>query len=183
MTAAGQTIGFSLSQQQRHLWRVYKQTGWEQRPIRGRLRLEGPLDISILQAGLGNIVSRHEALRTGLEVLPGMMLPVQTVSEAMPVINVRDLTTAAAGRSLEACSRVLNQFENEPSFRDLGEPPIHAELVRFAAELHYLLIAISPFCGDRISLRNVVFELASAYGAQALPVQSVCLRMQARLWF
>ena len=167
MTSNKQTIGFRLSQQQQRLWRLREQIGAELRPVRGRLRLDGDLDVLHLREVFCRLVSRHEALRTRFETAPGLSLPIQVIDDGTSAVKLRDLSQLEEGPVCEErVALELAEIENEPAFKDLFGGPLHAELVRFSVGLHYLLIVISPLCGDKISLHNFVHELAAGYAAE-----------------
>ena len=69
--------GVRLSPQQRRLWR----SGEPPSMVRLEADLRGPLDSEALLAALGRAVERHDVLRTGFRVIPGMRTPVQDVGE------------------------------------------------------------------------------------------------------
>lgn len=70
--------GYRLSPQQRRLWA----SGLSDRSAVCAVRIKGELDTEALREAIGQVVSRHEILRTTFKVLPGMTLPVQVVSDS-----------------------------------------------------------------------------------------------------
>ena len=168
MMSNRRVVGFRLSQQQQRLWRLREQIGADLRPVRGWLRLEGSLDVPHLQEVFHHLVLRHEALRTRFEVAPGSSLPIQVIDDATTIVQLRDLSKMEH-RPIgeEHVALALAEIENEPTFNDLCGAALRAELVRFSIGLHYLLIVISPLCGDRTSLHNLVHKLVAGYGAEA----------------
>ncbi|QBR71362.1 hypothetical protein CU048_08800 [Beijerinckiaceae bacterium] len=159
MTSNQLTVGFRLSQQQERLWRLRDQIGRDLPPLLGRLRLDGPLDAERLQDSLRRVVWRHEALRTRIELLSGTTQPIQVIGEATPFVNFRDLSQFAPESRIPA----LSDIESETQCQDLRGDALHAELVHFSPNLHYLIIAVSPLCCDFVSLQNLVRELAAGY--------------------
>ena len=102
------------------------------------------------------------------EVAPGSSLPIQVIDDATTIVQLRDLSKME-DRPIgeEHVALALAEIENEPTFNDLCGAALRAELVRFSIGLHYLLIVISPLCGDRTSLHNLVHKLVAGYGAEA----------------
>ncbi|ARN83879.1 non-ribosomal peptide synthetase [Methylocystis bryophila] len=161
------TVGFRLSRQQDRLWRLQEKAGRDMAPLLGRLRLEGQLDAGRLQNSLRRLVSRHEALRTRIVLMPGTTQPIQVINaEAVDVEELRD----CSGVAPEGRPTALAEIESEWRRRDLRGDALRAELVRFSADVHYLLIAVSPFCCDYLSLQNIVAELAAIYDGAATDV-------------
>jgi len=70
--------GFRLSSQQEHLW-LLERNGL---PLeaRGTLVIDGELEPELLQEALRRIVERHEILRTGFQLLPGVAVPLQVIA-------------------------------------------------------------------------------------------------------
>ncbi|HYG61702.1 MAG TPA: condensation domain-containing protein, partial [Thermoanaerobaculia bacterium] len=88
------TQGFRLSPQQRRLWSIQEEDGTS--PYRSQcvIRIEGALDRSLLEAAVGDLVARHEILRTLFHRLPGRSWPAQVVldEEWRPRIELLDLS-------------------------------------------------------------------------------------------
>ena len=81
--------GFRLSPQQRRLWQ------WQQKDAAFRswcvVRIDGPLDLSILRRAVQSVISRHEVLRTLFYCPADVSLPLQRiVDESTPVMPLTD---------------------------------------------------------------------------------------------
>src|SRR5690349_18613898 len=87
--------GFRLSPQQRRLWRFVTDRALAagRSPVADRaatdrtfasqlvLLLEGEVRIDVIREAVERVCGRHEALRTRFRRLPGVAMPVQTVSD------------------------------------------------------------------------------------------------------
>ncbi|MER5600610.1 non-ribosomal peptide synthase/polyketide synthase [Streptomyces sp. NPDC002265] len=122
-------------------------------------RLSGPLDLAALEAALGDVVDRHETLRTVFPAADGV--PHQRVlatEEARPRLSVAPadepdlphLLTGAAARGFDLAA----------------EPPLRAELFATAPDEHVLLLVIHHIAGDGWSLGPLAADLATAYAAR-----------------
>ena len=141
------------------------------------LRLRGQLDVAALEASLGTICARHEALRTTFDTREGE--PVQIVGRPRPVpltrVDLREL--APSGREDEA-GRLLAREAQRPFdlSRDLM---LRATLVRLAAEEHLLLVVIHHIACDAWALDLLGRELGALYeiersgGGAELPQPSI----------
>ncbi|MFF3438316.1 amino acid adenylation domain-containing protein [Streptosporangium sp. NPDC002721] len=125
------------------------------------LRLYGPVDVDALRAAFGDVVARHEALRTLLEEGPDG-LPVQRVLDtgepAFDVVDARgwpeERLRAAEAR---AASHVL----------DLGaDLPIRATLLRVSAEESVLVVLQHHAAADEWSFTPLLADLSRAYTAR-----------------
>ncbi|MBB1252763.1 amino acid adenylation domain-containing protein [Streptomyces sp. OF3] len=135
------------------------------------LRLSGPLDRDALRLALGDVVARHESLRTAFPDEDGV--PWQRVLEpapprALPVRRVgADELDAVLARA--AATR----------FDLAAEPPWRAELLALPAEsadaegddvaaeqVHVLSLVVHHIACDGASLRPLVDDLAVAYAAR-----------------
>ncbi|SFK58258.1 non-ribosomal peptide synthetase [Methylocapsa palsarum] len=162
MTTQIDIVGFALSQQQKRLWRLGQENRRPAAPLIGRARLEGPLDPSLIAASLSQAIIRHEALRTRFELPPGMTAPVQVIEppfDASTILTWRDLS----GAPPQERPSVLAAIEAERRSMDTGGVALHADLTRFAPDLHYLSITLSPLCADAASFANLVEDIASGY--------------------
>jgi amino acid adenylation domain-containing protein len=102
------------------------------------LRLQGELDSAALELALGDVVERHEALRTTFQMLDGQLL--QRVAPARPApLRLHSLEASPpAERYAELC-RVLEAEARQPF--DLAQDVLlRALLVRLDPEEHVLLL-------------------------------------------
>jgi amino acid adenylation domain-containing protein len=160
-----------LSFAQRRLWFLDQLApGRAELNIAAAARLEGPLDIVILEAALGAIERRHEILRTTFPIRED--LPVQVISPAaalrLPCIDLSGLP--AACREAE-CSRLAREEARMPF--DLARGPVwRTALIRLETVDHALFLTLHHIVGDAWSMGILVRELGVLYaaGSQGLPV-------------
>ncbi|WP_204038526.1 non-ribosomal peptide synthetase, partial [Micromonospora qiuiae] len=153
----GETIPLSFGQQR--LWFLDRMDGQDigarNTPI--ALRLAGALDVDALAAAVGDLVARHEPLRTVFGEQGGV--PFQTVLPParlpMPVVDTveADLPTALS----EATAR---------GFDLSAQIPIRARLFRLDPEVHVLLLVMHHIAVDGASLAPLSRDLAEAYSAR-----------------
>ena len=137
------------------------------------VRLTGALDVAALEAALGDLVARHESLRT---VFPDTLgVPRQLILEAAaarPKLAVTSVTEASLPAALAQAAR--------QGFDLAGELPLRAHLFALGQSEHVLLLLVHHIAGDGWSLAPLARDLARAYGARrngqapdlpALPVQ------------
>ena len=138
-------------------------TGWSAR-ARGlhliplALRLAGPLDRAALQAALGDVVARHESLRT--------LFP-ERLGVARQLIFAERGAGAAAGRGGErrALAGALRAAARR-GFDLARELPLRAHLYGLGAQEHVLLLVLHHIAGDGWSLAPLLRDLARAYAAR-----------------
>ncbi|MBL1106797.1 amino acid adenylation domain-containing protein, partial [Streptomyces sp. 5-8] len=163
-----------LSFAQRRLWFLHRMEGPSATyNIPLALRLSGDLDERALEAALADVVERHESLRTVFPVVDEV--PCQRVLDldaARPRLRVTEVGEDDLPDRLAKAAR--------HGFELSGEPPLHAELFRLAAEEHVLLLVVHHIAGDGWSMGPLSRDLATAYAARsegakpewpALPVQ------------
>jgi amino acid adenylation domain-containing protein/non-ribosomal peptide synthase protein (TIGR01720 family) len=149
-----------LSFAQRRLWFVDQLEGSSAAShIPLALRLSGKLDHSALHTALGDVIARHESLRTVFPQIDGV--PSQQVldaHEACPALTITEITSVELPEVLAGTIR---------RWFDLAvEPPMRTELFRLGADEHVLLIVIHHVAGDDWSLGPLSRDLASAYTAR-----------------
>jgi amino acid adenylation domain-containing protein/non-ribosomal peptide synthase protein (TIGR01720 family) len=130
------------------------------------LRIDGPLDAGALHTALGDVIDRHESLRTMFPETGG--IPRQLIlgpsgaavlvrpGLEMPVINADDSTlpallAASAGRGFDLAT----------------ELPLRAELFTLAPDVHVLLVVLHHIAGDGWSMGPLAGDLSTAYAARA----------------
>ncbi|HEU4457421.1 MAG TPA: condensation domain-containing protein, partial [Longimicrobium sp.] len=141
-------------------------------------RLGGALDVGALERALGEIVRRHESLRTTFAEVDGS--PVQVIAPFGGfVLSIDDLSRIpGAEREAEARRRTVEEVRRP---FDLSAGPLfRAALLRLGEEDHVLLLSMHHIVSDGWSMGVLVRELSALYGAyregresplRALPVQ------------
>ncbi|HEU4453721.1 MAG TPA: condensation domain-containing protein, partial [Longimicrobium sp.] len=126
-------------------------------------RLGGALDEAALERALGEIVRRHEALRTVFAEADGS--PVQVIAPfggfALPV---EDLSGLGDGDREAAVGRRAGEEAARPFDLSAG-PLFRAALLRLGAEDHVLLLTVHHIVGDGGSLGVLYRELSALYAA------------------
>ncbi|MFI0982564.1 amino acid adenylation domain-containing protein [Streptomyces sp. NPDC021093] len=121
------------------------------------IRLRGPLDTGALEAALGDVLARHEGLRTVFPEVDGepcqVVLSPERAHPALPVEQVADLaaTLRAAGR--------------EP-FDPTTELPLRARLFAEGDDAHTLLLTMNHIGSDGWSMEPLTRDLREAYTAR-----------------
>ncbi|HEX3554229.1 MAG TPA: amino acid adenylation domain-containing protein, partial [Thermoanaerobaculia bacterium] len=130
------------------------------------LRVHGPLAVAPLAAALGEIVRRHEALRTVF--VAGPEGPLQRVRPAsavpLPVVDLGGLP-AAVRESLAL--RLAGEEAARPF--DLGRGPLlRAGLLRLGESEHAALLTLHHIASDGWSMGVLVREVMALYRSGAL---------------
>ncbi|MEV1044013.1 amino acid adenylation domain-containing protein [Streptomyces sp. NPDC049916] len=123
------------------------------------VRLSGTLDQHALRSALGDVLIRHESLRTVVE--PGEGRPRQRVltpGDARPELPVVEAEEADL-------DRVLREAAAEP-FDLTRDVPLRPVLFRSAADRHTLLVTVHHIAADGWSMGPLAQDLAGAYAAR-----------------
>ncbi|MFF4832695.1 amino acid adenylation domain-containing protein [Streptomyces sp. NPDC001315] len=130
--------------------------------ISGALRLVGDLDLSLLSRVLTEIVERHEALRSTVELRDGT--PVQVVWPVTPVPTpLSDLSDLPAEEQL-AEVRLRCDAEMVRPFDPREPQRLRISLLRLAPDTHVALITTDHAASDAWSLAILVREFVTLYG-------------------
>ncbi|MGH7394037.1 MAG: amino acid adenylation domain-containing protein, partial [Candidatus Methylomirabilales bacterium] len=133
--------------------------------IPGGLYLSGPLDVRALERSLGEIVRRHEVLRTSFPTVEGV-----AVQRIAPVLEVRlpvvELQGLGAGER-EAEVRRLAAEEAQRPFDLARGPLLRVCLVKLGEEDHGLFLTLHHIIIDGWSMGVFVRELSALYQAYA----------------
>uniref|UniRef100_A0AAU3H0S3 Non-ribosomal peptide synthase/polyketide synthase n=1 Tax=Streptomyces sp. NBC_01401 TaxID=2903854 RepID=A0AAU3H0S3_9ACTN len=149
-----------LSYAQRRLWFVDRLEGASALyNIPLVVRLSGRVDGAALGAALGDVVVRHEALRTRFPQVEGEpyqeVVPAGEVRVELPVVPVR--AGELEGR-IEECSGYV--------FDLAGELPVRATLLTVGEESSVLVLVVHHIAGDGWSLAPLWRDLSTAYAAR-----------------
>ncbi|MCP4380581.1 MAG: amino acid adenylation domain-containing protein [Hyphomicrobiales bacterium] len=153
-----------LSFGQRGLW-LFQQLRPESAVynIRHAIRFDGPLDLTVLERSLNDIVRRHEVLRSSfaseggqphLSIKPFLYLPLERI----------DLTGLPRDHRQQEAERLAAEITGRP-FDLANAPLLRALCLRLEADLHLLLLPMHHMVSDGWSLGVILRELAALYQA------------------
>ncbi|HEX2187810.1 MAG TPA: amino acid adenylation domain-containing protein, partial [Longimicrobiaceae bacterium] len=152
-------------------------------------RLRGPLDPRVLERALGEVVRRHEALRTTFGETGGV--PFQVVHPAGAArLELTDLSGLAPAER-EADARRLVREEAQRPFDLRAGPLLRTRLLRLGEDDHVLLLTMHHIVSDGWSMGVLHREMSALYAAFArgeadplppLPVQYADYTVWQRRW-
>ncbi|MFF8646099.1 amino acid adenylation domain-containing protein, partial [Streptomyces sp. NPDC015345] len=123
------------------------------------LRLSGRLDREALRLALGDVVARHESLRTVFaEDTQGAYQVIRAVADCESELAVIRCSEDELAAELAAAARHAFDLEQEL--------PLRAVLFELDAEEHVLLVLVHHIASDGWSVRPLVRDLSVAYGAR-----------------
>nr|QEO74481.1 condensation domain-containing protein [uncultured bacterium] len=161
---AGRPQIYPLSFAQEGLWFLDRlQPGNAAYNLPAAFRCTGRLEVKALEQAFGEIVRRHETLRTTFGVEEGR--PVQIVAARgaaeLSLVNLQDLPEAE--REAEVLRRAAGEG-SRPFDLERG-PLVRAKLLRLGEEEHVLLFTMHHIISDAWSIGILIKELATLYGA------------------
>jgi amino acid adenylation domain-containing protein len=179
-----------LSFAQQRLWFIHRldpASGAYNMPM--ALRLRGALAPRTLERTLGEVVRRHEALRTTFAEAGGE--PVQTVHPAAPrPLPLVDLSALPPEAREARARRVVADEARRPFDLERG-PLLRTRMLRLAAEEHVLVLSMHHVVSDGWSMGVLLRETAALYEALSrgepsplpeLPVQYADFAVWQRAW-
>ena len=128
------------------------------------LDLSGRLDVDALTAALGDVVARHEILRTTFDLDTDRPTPVFR-PELTVGLRRHDLAGRADRRA--RAEELLTTLAREP-FDLAAGPLLRCDLLRLGVEDHVLLLTLHHLVNDGASLEVLLGELATCYDARLL---------------
>ena len=153
------------------------------------LSLSGPLNGPVLRRSMGEILRRHDALRTTFAVIDDR--PVQVINKRdifnLPVSDLQELDETERWLKVSAWS----EAEARHPFDLRDGPLLRAHLLRLSETEHVLLLTMHHIVSDGWSMGVFVQELAALYDAylagrssplQELPIQYADFTVWQRNW-
>ncbi|MCM3904257.1 MAG: amino acid adenylation domain-containing protein [Pyrinomonadaceae bacterium] len=164
ITATNRSERLPLSFAQQRLWerdRANPGSAADNTPL--AFRQSGPLDLNTLEESFGEIVRRHEVLRTTFAEVDG-----QTVQVVHPAgsfnLSLIDLSHYPSSEREKEALRIANQ-EGWEAF-DLSRGPLFkVKVIRLDADEHVILLLMHHLVIDPWSLGILLRELAVLYDA------------------
>lgn len=160
----GTSIPLSFAQQR--LWFLYQLEGPSPAyNIIAAQEIIGAVDIPSLEAGLANLVQRHEMLRA--VVRPGtadgeaQQVILTDPGVRLSIVDLRSLARAEAERKIAGLARQESHWR----FTLEDGPLLRLTLLRLSNELHQLRLTMHHIIGDGWSLGILMRELAACYRA------------------
>ncbi|NMN98108.1 non-ribosomal peptide synthetase [Antrihabitans stalactiti] len=124
------------------------------------LRLTGNLDVAALNTAIGDVIGRHESLRT---MYPSDALgPVQVI--LAPAAATPELTavTVAARDVFEHVAALVGT-----GFDVTAGAPLRLGLLRLAPDIHVVVVVVHHISTDGVSMAPLGADLIAAYAARA----------------
>ncbi|MFJ9931679.1 amino acid adenylation domain-containing protein [Streptomyces virginiae] len=153
--------GAPLSSAQHRLWFAHQAegpSGHHNVPFAYRLR--GPLDVRALRAALGDVVARHEVLRTVFDECGGEPV-IRLLEGASADVPLEVLAVAEAGAVADAVREVTGHC-----FDISAELPLRARLLELGREEWVLVLVVHHIATDGWSWGPLLADLATAYAAR-----------------
>ncbi|GLU49965.1 amino acid adenylation domain-containing protein [Nocardiopsis ansamitocini] len=122
-------------------------------------RLQGDLDVAALNAALGDLVDRHESLRTVFPEVNGA--PRQKIlasADTRPDLDATDVDEPGLADALR--EEVGHVFDLA------AQPPLHTRLIALGGDRYVLLLLLHHIAADGWSLTPLLRDLADAYTAR-----------------
>ena len=153
--------GFRLSPQQKHLWLL--QSNSSAYFAHCAIQLDGELQIEILKQAVQQVINRHKILRTRFIRQPGIVIPMQVISDrsnpSWQTFNLSDLTLKEQESKIEE----LLQAERNPLIDHEKDLLLRLSLLILSPQQHILLITLPSLCADSWTLKNLVKEISHIY--------------------
>jgi hypothetical protein len=127
--------------------------------------VRGPLNVAALEMALGELLRRHETLRTLFGEVDGrpVLQTIEPPHVRLPVADLSRLTEAER----EAQAAELAQRRCSQPFALDGEPLLRADLLKLSEHEHRLLLTTHMLASDEWSRVVLLQELVTLYGAFA----------------
>jgi amino acid adenylation domain-containing protein len=153
-----------LSYTQQRVWFIDRLTpGGSAYSIPASVRIQGSLNLVVLERVLQEIVSRHESLRTRIEVVDGEPRQViqDRISMPLPVIDLG----SSPEEEQETAARRLARSEIQKPFDLQTGPLVRGCLLKLAEQDHVLVVTMHHVVSDGWSLGILVREVSALYKA------------------
>ncbi|MGG0816164.1 amino acid adenylation domain-containing protein, partial [Paenibacillus alvei] len=126
------------------------------------VQVEGELDLDRLEAALRKLITRHESLRTGFEIVKG-----KAVQRIYPQVDFAIEHHQADKEDAAQIEQIVRSFVRP---FDLGKPPLlRAGVIELDPNLYILIFDMHHMVSDGVSMAIVIDEFSSFYAGEELP--------------
>jgi hypothetical protein len=126
-------------------------------------RLTGPLNVTVLEESVNEIIKRHETLRTTFTTVAAQ--PVQVIAPTLHLPLLTEDLRAFPEAEREAIAQQLIRAEVLYPFDLENGPLVQVHLLRLGEQDHILLLTMHHIISDGWSWGVLLHELAVLYGA------------------
>ncbi|MGL5795817.1 MAG: condensation domain-containing protein, partial [Waterburya sp.] len=160
--------GFQLSPQQKDIWLLQKNNSiYLSQAV---IKIEGRVNLEILQAAVQKVIDRQEILRTNFYQRSGILIPFQVIAENnSPIWNSIDLSNLNE-QEIEQKIIELLKLEKSAKFNLEHDSLLRLLLVTLSNNHYYLIVTLPSLCTDSWTINNLVREISQSY--------SFCLQRQ-----
>ncbi|WP_372512880.1 amino acid adenylation domain-containing protein [Gordonia alkanivorans] len=127
----------------------------------GAVRMRGDVDVDALRAAVRDVVIRHEPLRTRFPSVDG-----EPIQEIVDIKDVEDQVRLSVHNAAEADLMGAVASQAAAGFDLVSQVPFRAALFETPSDGHVLLVVLHHIVGDGASLRPLIVDLLTAYGAR-----------------
>ncbi len=125
------------------------------------LSLKGDLNVDALRSAIGDVVARHESMRTHYPMINGV--PTQVISPAESVTDLVSMpVTEVSGDLGEAITAITGL-----GFDVTTRPPLRLALLKVSDTEHVVVLVIHHISADGASMAPLARDLMTAYAARA----------------
>jgi amino acid adenylation domain-containing protein len=133
--------------------------------VSAAMRLTGPLNLGAMRASVGEILRRHESLRTVFEAVEGVPVQFAVGVNELPIAEIDLRDSPPEAREAEAL-RLADEEVRRPF--DLARGPLlRCAIYRLAEEEHVAVLVMHHIASDGWSLRVLIEDLGALYDAFA----------------
>ncbi|MFA5910705.1 MAG: amino acid adenylation domain-containing protein [Vicinamibacterales bacterium] len=160
--------GLPLSHAQARLWLLDRLEGGSRRyNLVTATRLRMAIDPAAIERALGEVIRRHEILRTRFVMAGAEPLQVP-IDDAAIAFAMEERTALPESGRVDAVARACHE-ESRIGFDLAAEPPVRVRLLRFAADDHVLVLNLHHIVTDARSLEIFARDFERAYAGETLP--------------
>ncbi len=127
------------------------------------VRLQGDLDVSVLELSFAAVIERHESLRTRFAVVDGS--PVQLIEPPGRFgLQIEDLSQLPEDERAAASQRLARALAQQPFDLERG-PLFRGHLIRLSAQDHIAVVTMHHIVSDGWSVGVLIRETGTLYSA------------------